>query len=73
VAGKTVTLTISGTGFYGMPSIISRAGTVAKVTKDTGVALTVRVSVAAGSPKGTFLFIIRLANGQMTGVNYVQG
>jgi hypothetical protein len=73
VAGKTVTLTISGSGFYGAPRITGHARTVARVTMDTGKLLTVRVSVAAGSPNGTFTFTIRLANGKTCTVSYVQG
>ena len=71
-AGKTVFITIVGVGFYGRPTVVSHAGTVAFVTRDTGKLLTVRVSVARGSRNGTFTFTIRLANGHTTKVRYNQ-
>jgi hypothetical protein len=48
VAGKTVTITISGTGFTGQPKITSAAGYKFGVTKDNGKVLTVRVTAKAG-------------------------
>jgi hypothetical protein len=71
-AGKTVIITIVGTGFYGRPTVVSHAGTVAVVTKDTGKLLTVRVTVAARSKNGTFTFTITLANGKVCRVRYMQ-
>jgi hypothetical protein len=69
VTGKTVTITISGTGFYGAPKITSNAkGTTAKVTHDTGKLLTVRISTKAG--KGTHTLTIRDADGKSCKINY---
>jgi hypothetical protein len=70
--GKTVTLTVAGTGFYGKPTVKSNeAGTVAFVAHDSGTLLTIRVSVKAGSSKGEHTFTIRLANGKSCKVDYV--
>ena len=70
-AGRTVTVTISGVGFYGAPKITSNvAGTTAKVTKDSGKLLTVSVTVRAGTAHGTGTFTVRLANGKTAKVNY---
>jgi predicted hotdog family 3-hydroxylacyl-ACP dehydratase len=71
-AGKTVIITIAGAGFYGRPTVVSHAGTVAIVTHDNGKLLTVRVAVARGSRNGIFTFTIRLANGHTTRVRYNQ-
>jgi len=69
--GKTVTLTISGTGFYGQPRITSTgAGVRATVTHDNGKLLTVRVTVPAKGAKGEHTFRITLANGKSCKVNY---
>jgi hypothetical protein len=69
--GKTVTLTISGTGFYGQPRISSTgAGVRATVSRDTGTLLTVRVTVSAHGAKGEHTFTITLANGKSCRVNY---
>jgi hypothetical protein len=62
VAGKTVTITISGTGFYGQPKITS-AGYKFGVKKDTGRSLTVRVTAKAGL-HGEHTLIVKLANGK---------
>jgi hypothetical protein len=48
VAGETVTITISGTGFTGQPKITSAAGYKFGVSKDNGKVLTVRVTAKAG-------------------------
>lgn len=70
VHGKTVTLTISGTGFYGQPKISSTAkGVKAVVTKDNGKVLTVRVSTPA-NVRGWHTFTVTLANGKSGKVNY---
>lgn len=70
VHGKTVTLTISGTGFYGQPKISSTAkGVKAVVTKDNGKVLTVRVSSPA-NVRGWHTFTVTLANGKSGKVNY---
>ena len=69
--GRTVTLTIVGTGFYGHVTVTSNeAGTRAVVTHESGKLLTVRVTVRAGSRKGEHTFTIRLANGKSCRVNY---
>jgi major membrane immunogen (membrane-anchored lipoprotein) len=72
VAGRTRTLTIHGTGFYGRPLITSHSGTTAVVTRDTGRVLVVRVSARAGSRNGVFTFTIFLANGESCRVRYNQ-
>lgn len=73
VAGKTVTVGISGEGFYGQPKITSSiAGTTAVVSNDNGNLLIVRVMVKAGTPKGQRTFTIRLANGKSCRVSYRQ-
>jgi hypothetical protein len=73
VAGKTVILTISGSGFYGRPMVMARAGTTVVVTHVTAALLTVRVTVKAGSINGVYSFTIRLANGKSYKVMYTQG
>ena len=72
VAGRTRTLTIHGTGFYGRPHITSHVGTTAIVTRDTGEALVVRVAVRARSRKGVFTFTIVLADGESCQIRYNQ-
>jgi hypothetical protein len=70
-AGRTVTVTISGVGFFGAPRITSSvAGTTAKVVKDNGRLLTVHVTVRAGTPHGVGVFTVRLANGKTGKVRY---
>lgn len=72
MVGKTVTITITGGGFYGQPKLTSTAaGVKAVVVKDNGKMLTVRVTVQAGSARGWHTFTIRLANGKMAKVNYL--
>jgi hypothetical protein len=69
VTGKTVTITITGTGFAGAPKITSNAaGTTAKVSHDTGKLLTVRISTKAG--KGEHTLTIRNADGKSCKINY---
>ena len=69
--GKTVTIKITGTGFYGQPTITSNvAGVKAIVSGDNGKVLTVRVSVAATSHVGVHTFTVRLANGKAATVRY---
>ena len=71
MVGKTVTIKISGSGFYAQPKITSNvAGVKAVVSGDTGTVLTVRVAVAANSPRGVHTFTVRLANGKAATVNY---
>jgi hypothetical protein len=71
IAGKTSTLTISGTGFYGQPKITSTAaGTKVGVAKDTGKVLTIHVTTKKGVA-GEHTFTIRLANGKTAKANYL--
>jgi hypothetical protein len=72
VAGKTETLTIKGSGFYGQPRITSHVRTTAQVTKDTGTSLSVRVKVKSGSRKGVFQFTLTFAHGTTCTVKYLQ-
>lgn len=72
MAGKTVVVTIVGSGFYGRPIVTSHAGTTALVTRDTGTLLSVRVSVKRGSRNGTFTFSLTFAKGESVHVKYVQ-
>ena len=71
-AGRTTTLAIHGTGFYGRPQITSHLGTTAVVTRDTGQVLIVRVAVRARSRRGVFTFTIVLADGQSCQIRYNQ-
>jgi major membrane immunogen (membrane-anchored lipoprotein) len=72
VAGRTMTLSIDGSGFTGRPRVTSHAGTTALVVRDTGHVLVVRVSVKAHSRNGVFTFTITLANGKTCQVRYNQ-
>jgi hypothetical protein len=72
VAGKTTIITIIGTAFSGRPIVTSHAGTTAKVFKDTGTALSVKVTVKAGAKNGTYTFTVKLANGKTSKVKYIQ-
>jgi hypothetical protein len=70
IAGKTVVITISGTGFYGQPKITSSAaGSKFGVTKDNGRLLTVRVTTKAGV-HGEHVLTVRLANGKSGKAGY---
>jgi hypothetical protein len=46
-AGKTVSIHVSGGGFYGQPTVTSTNGIKAVVSADSGTELTVRVTVPA--------------------------
>ena len=46
-AGKTVSIQVSGAGFYGQPKVTSTNGIKAVVSADSGTELTVRVTVPA--------------------------
>jgi large repetitive protein len=71
IAGKTSTLTISGTGFYGQPKITSTAkGTKVGVSKDTGKVLTIHVTTKKGVA-GEHTFTIKLADGKSAKANYL--
>jgi hypothetical protein len=65
VAGKTVTITITGTGFYGQPKITSTAvGSKFSVAKDNGRVLTVHATIKAGTKAGEHVLTVKLANGK---------
>ncbi|MGB8196336.1 MAG: hypothetical protein WCF25_04935 [Acidimicrobiales bacterium] len=72
--GRTVNVTIIGSGFFGQPKIISSVGrgTTARVIHDTGKRLIVRVTVRSGSPNGVHVFRITLSNGKSVNVHYSQ-
>jgi len=71
VPGRTVHMTISGTGFYGQPRITSSAaGTRVRVAHDTGHLLTIFVTTKAGTKHRNYTFTIRLANGKTGRANY---
>jgi hypothetical protein len=71
VAGKWVTVTISGTGFYGQPKITSTAaGSKFAVSKDNGRSLTVKVWTKAGTKAGEHTLTVRLANGKSGKAGY---
>jgi major membrane immunogen (membrane-anchored lipoprotein) len=72
VAGRTVTLTIHGTGFYGRPYISSHAGTTAFVIRDTGTVLLVRVTSRARSRNGVFTFTITQSDALSCTIRYNQ-
>jgi hypothetical protein len=63
VAGRTVRITISGTGFYGQPKITGIAGTKFGVIKDTGTLLVVHVTTKKTVTKGEHPLTVKLANG----------
>jgi ribosomal protein S27E len=70
--GRTVTVTIVGTGFYAQPRITSNeVGTRAVVSHDDGRRLVVRVRLLAGAARGWHTFTITLANGHSCKVNYL--
>jgi len=59
VAGRTVSVTIIGSGFHGQPHITSSApGTRAIVSHDTGTRLTVRVTTRATTAPGVKTFTV---------------
>jgi len=72
--GRTVKVTILGTGFFGRPRIISNMGrrTTARVLRDTGKRLIVRVSVRPRTPRGIHVFRITFSNGRSCNVHYSQ-
>jgi len=69
VAGKTVTITITGTGFYGQPKITS-TGSKFAVAKDNGRVLTVHVTTKAGTKPGERTLTVRLGNGKTGKAGY---
>jgi len=72
VAGRTVTLAIDGTNFFGQPTITSHPGTKVVVVRDTGKVLIARVKSAAHSRNGRFTFTITLPDGASCQVRYNQ-
>ena len=71
--GKSLITTIIGRGFYGQPRITSNVGgTRVGVLHDSGNTLTIRVTVAKGTPRGVHTFTIVFAHGQRTTVKYNQ-
>jgi hypothetical protein len=71
--GRTVNVAITGTGFYGRPTITSNgAGTTALVIKDHGNWMLVRVTVQAGTRRGVHTFTVTLRNGLSHRINYIQ-
>lgn len=59
VVGRTVSVTITGTGFHGQPHITSNApGTKAIVSHDSGTRLVVRVTTKATTKPGVKVFTV---------------
>jgi predicted membrane channel-forming protein YqfA (hemolysin III family) len=70
--GRTVIVSIIGTGFYNKPTIKSNeARTTAVVIHDYGRELVVRVTLLPGSAQGWHVFTIILANGHSCKVRYL--
>jgi large repetitive protein len=61
--GKTVTILISGTGFYGQPKVTA-TGFKFGVKKDSGKVLTIRVTTKATVKAGEHELTVKLANGK---------
>jgi hypothetical protein len=61
--GKTVTILISGTGFYGQPKVTA-TGFKFGVKKDSGTVLTIRVTTKATVKAGEHELTVKLANGK---------
>lgn len=73
LTGRTRTMTILGTGFYGQPRVTSNvAGVRVGVVHDSGTALTIRVTTSARTPRGIHVFTVRLANGMAASLKYNQ-
>jgi len=72
-AGRTQETVVLGTGFYGVPRIVSNLATT-KVTVVSASAsrLVVRVVVTKSSPRGVHTFTLTFAHGQRTSVTYTQ-
>jgi hypothetical protein len=69
--GRTTTVKIAGSNFYGRPKVISNVtGVTARVIGDSGKLLTVKVTVKVGVKTGVHSFTIILANGKRTSVKY---
>jgi hypothetical protein len=71
--GRTTATSIVGAGFYGRPRVESSVfGTRIAVMRDSGRVLTVRVTIASGTPAGVHTFTIVFAHGERTSVRYNQ-
>lgn len=72
--GRTVTVVVIGAGFTGQPRIISSTGhlTTARVFRDSGSRLSVRVTARKGTRRGVHTFKIIFANGKFVNVHYNQ-
>jgi hypothetical protein len=69
--GKSLLLTIPGSGFYGNPKITSNErGTRVVVLHDHGTSLVIRIIVPFGSRTGEHTLTIRFANGKTLKANY---
>jgi hypothetical protein len=69
--GKTSTVKVSGTAFYGQPRVTSNdPGVHAAVSGDTGKLLTVRVTSKKNSKTGVHTLTITFKNGESTHVKY---
>ena len=66
---RSVVTSIIGAGFYGQPRIYSNVGgTRIGVVRDTGRRLTIRASIAKGTPRGVHTFTLVFAHGESTSV-----
>jgi hypothetical protein len=71
VPGKSLQLTIPGSGFYGNPKITSNEiGTRVVVLHDHGTSLIIRIIVPVRSRTGEHTLTIRFANGKTCKANY---
>ena len=72
--GRTVTVVVIGAGFTGQPRIVSSTGrgTSARVFRDSGTRLSVRVTTRSTTPRGVHTFKIIFANGKSVNVHYNQ-
>jgi hypothetical protein len=71
VNGRKTTVTVTGYNFSGRPKVISNvAGFTALVTRDSGRALTITVTVKGKSAAGVKVMTIILANGKRASVRY---
>ena len=71
MVGRTRTVTLVGSGFYGRPRIISNVrGLTARVARDTGTHLVVVVSVKPGASLGIRVLVVILGNGKRSAVRF---
>jgi hypothetical protein len=69
--GRTMTIRVYGTNFYGRPLVVSNSlSTSAVVTHDNGRTLTVRVHVTRRCHPGRYRLTIVFAHGQRTSLHY---